>query len=112
MLTREQLLAPSKRPAEAFKFRDSEIFLRGMTAGELISFQRSIQSKKNGTIDVDQDSFGAKLLVRCIVDKTGTRLLQDDDWALLNKTWDAEEFQPALTIALRLNGYGSTEGNA
>jgi hypothetical protein len=74
-------------------------------------FQKAISSKKNGVASVDEDTFAAKLLVRCIVDDAGKRILQDDDWQAL-QNWPAADFQKATSVAMRLNGYGSAEGNA
>jgi hypothetical protein len=113
MLTREQLLTTFKRSSETVKVPElgGEIIIRGISAAELLSFQRSVQSKKNGAIAIDEDSFAAKLLVRCIVDASGKRVLTDTDWEPLME-WPAAAFQRCTTIAMRLNGYGSAEGNA
>jgi hypothetical protein len=114
MLTRDQLLAQCKRKIEPAKFRDGEIFLREMSAGELMAFQRSIEirSKKNGVTEADPDTFAAKLMVRCICDKDGNRAMEDSDWEALQQKWSSSEIQTLLPIATRLNGYASTEGNA
>jgi hypothetical protein len=113
MLTREQLLAPCKRNIQTAKFRNGEIFLREMTAGELMAFQRSIEvrSKKNGATEADPDTFAAKLMVRCICDRDGNRAMEDGDWEALQQKWSSSEIQALLPIATRLNGYASTEGN-
>jgi hypothetical protein len=115
MLSKEQLLATVKRPTEKVKLEEfgGEVLLRGMSAGELMSFQKSIQKpgKKNGQIEIDEETFGAKLLVRCLVDKSGNRLFHDDEWQSLND-WPVAAFQKATSIAMKLNGYsGSAEGN-
>lgn len=114
MLTREQLLAPCKRQIETTKFRGGEISVREMSAGELMAFQRSIEvrSKKNGVTEADPDTFAAKLIVRCVCDKDGNRVMQDNDWEALQQKWSSSEVQVVLPIATRLNGYSSTEGNA
>lgn len=111
-LNRDQLLSDTKRPIETVRLTDKggEILVRGITAGELMHFQKAISSKKNGVASLDEDTFAAKLLVRCIVDETGKRILQDDDWQAL-QNWPAADFQKATTVAMRLNGYGSAEGN-
>lgn len=114
MLTREQLLAPAKWPTETVKLPDrgGEILIRSLSAGELMSFQEAVQSKKNGGAPtIDERTVGAKLLVRCIVDKTGGRTLHDDDWEIIHQEWSARDFQIATTAAMRLSGYGGTEGN-
>jgi hypothetical protein len=115
MLSKEQLLATVKRPTEKVKLEEfgGEVLLRGMSAGELMSFQKAIQKplKKNGQIEIDEETFAAKLLVRCIVDKNGNRFFGDDEWQALNG-WPVAAFQKAATVAMRLNGYsGSAEGN-
>jgi hypothetical protein len=113
MLTREQLIAPSKRPIEKVMLPDrGEILMRGMSAGELMSFQRSVQSKKNGAASDDDTTLAAKLIVRCIVDRDGNRLMQDDDWKYVLSQWSGAELIAAQNIIMRLNGYGSAEGNA
>lgn len=115
MLSKEQLLATAKRPTEKVELPElgGDILLRGISAGELMGFQKAIQkpAKKNGHIEVDEDTFGAKLLVRCIVDKQGNRLFGDDEWQAFNE-WPVSAFQKAMSVAMRLCGYsGSTEGN-
>jgi hypothetical protein len=113
MVTREQLIAPSKRPIERVTLPDrGEIMMRGMSAGELISFQRSLQpNKKNGAVPDDDTTLAAKLIVRCIVDKDGNRLLQDDDWKYVLSSWSGAELIATQSVIMRLNGYGSAEGN-
>lgn len=113
MLTREQLLSTFKRSSETVKLPElgGEVIIRGITAAELLTFQKAVQSKRNGSMAVDEDTFAAKLLVRCIVDQAGKRILTDDDWQPLME-WPAAAFQRCTTIAMRLNGYGSAEGNA
>jgi len=112
MLTREQLLAVAKRSSETVKLPElgGEVIIRGITAGELMTFQKAVQSKKNGSVAVDEDTFAAKLLVRCIVDQAGKRILNDGDWEPLME-WPAAAFQRVTTVAMKLNGYGSAEGN-
>lgn len=112
MLTREQLLSTFKRSSETVKLPElgGDVVIRGITAAELMTFQKSVQAKKNGSIAVDEDTFAAKLLVRCIVDKDGKRILSDEDWQPLME-WPASAFQRCTSVAMRLNGYGSAEGN-
>jgi hypothetical protein len=91
-----------------------EILLRGISAGELMAFQKAIKKpgKKNGEFEIDEETFGAKLLVRCIVDKEGNRMFNDEEWGALNE-WPVSAFQRASSVAMKLNGYsGSAEGNA
>jgi len=113
MVTREQLIAPSKRPIERVTLAEprGEIMMRGMSAGELIAFQKSIQPKKNGAALDDDTTLAAKLIVRCVVDKDGNRLMQDDDWKYVLSEWSGAELMAAQSIIMRLNGYGSAEGN-
>jgi hypothetical protein len=88
-----------------------EVLLRGMSAKELLSFQQSIQRKdRKGGIAVDEETFAAKLLVRSIVNDRGERMFGDDEWQELEQ-WPAAVFQRLAEAALKLNGYGSAEGN-
>lgn len=115
MLTKEQLLKTVKRPSVKVEMPEfgGEILLRGISAGELMTFQKSIEkpSKKNGEFEIDRETFGPKLLVRCIVDKDGNRVFADEEWESFNG-WPVSAFQRATAAALKLNGYsGSAEGN-
>lgn len=114
MLTRDKLLAKVTLLSEVVHLPEmgGDVLVRGMTAAELLSFQAAVSTgKKNGTtVAVDEKSFPSKLLVRCIVDEKGKRILNDDDWQVL-EAWPAAAFQRAASVALRVNGYESAEGN-
>lgn len=113
-LSREALLAAAKCPTETVEVPElgSAITLRGMTGRELIMFQRSVdKAKKTGEAAIDEESFLAKLLVRCIVDDDGSRLLEDDDWQAVLE-WPGVMVQRLTSVALRLCGYGTDEGNS
>ena len=106
-LNREALLATAKCPTEKVTIPQGTVIVRGMTGRELIAFQRSVTAA-NGKA-VDDTAFPAKLLVCCLVDEKGQRLLKDEDWeAVLNMP--GAVVQKLTTVALRLCGYGD-EGN-
>jgi hypothetical protein len=111
MLTRDQLLAAYTPPSETVTLptMGGEVIMRGFTAGELIKFQRFVSNKAG---DVDETTFGAKLLVRTIVDADGNRVLNDEDWKAV-QGWPAKDFQAASDAAMRVCGYTdrSAEGN-
>jgi len=103
-LNREGLLAAAKCPTETVELPEGTVRLRGMTGRDLIAFQKSMGDK-------DEDSFAARLLVRCIIDADGSRVFADDDWpALLD--WSGAVIQRLATVALRLCGYGTDAGNS
>lgn len=125
-LTRDALLsAKNTCPSETVNVPElgGSVIVRGLMAGELTSFQKAVQKldpkKANGKsepsepleVAIDEDTFAAKLLVRCLVSEKGERLLQDDEWGLTQQ-WPGIAFQRLAAVALRLSGYvGSAEGN-
>lgn len=114
MLTRDKLIAKVSLLSEVVHLPEmgGDVLVRGMTAAELLNFQAAVNvGKKNGAASIDEKTFPMKLLVRCIVDEKGNRILGDDDWSSLDQ-WPATAFQRAAAVALRVNGYGSAEGNS
>src|SRR5262245_13555448 len=113
MATRDELLSLKAVPTDNIKVPElgGTIRLRGLTGRELLGFQRSLElGKQNGASMQDQDGFPAKLLVRCIVDDNGDRILRDEDWPSVLE-WPGTVMQRLASAAFRLCGYGADEGN-
>ena len=112
MLSREQLLAGGKRPTKVITLPSmgGDVILRGFSAEELVDFQKWVALKKGEKFE--EMIFASKLVVRCLVDESGNRVLTDDDWKLV-KEWPALEFRVITNAALEINGLRDPEeGNS
>jgi hypothetical protein len=109
------LFSPVKLPTETVMLpeRGVEITLKGMTARELMDFQKSVQKpgKKPGETEVDVESFHFRLIARCLVNENGERYPAEECWPKIAETWPSADYQAAYPVAMRLCGYGSAEGN-
>lgn len=110
MVTREQLIQVRDLPEETVHVPElnATVRLRGMTGRDLLSFTRALElGKKNGVSAVDEEGFPAKLLVRCIVNESGERVLQDEDWRAVLE-WPGTMMQRLTAVAFKLCGYGES----
>jgi len=113
MLTREQLLSgKSFLPFEEVDVPElgGSVGVQGMTAGDAMAYAKTIEKKgKKQDDELDIESL-AKLVVRCVVDETRTRIYGDDEWGEVMK-WPHAALQRVALAAMRLNN-GSAEGNS
>jgi hypothetical protein len=103
-LTREKLLkAKIELPTETVDVPEfgGKFTIRGMTGKDQSAFHKSIRAK--GGDKVDEDTFGAKLVVHCLVDDKGERLLMDADWELVYG-WPTAIYNRVSAAAMRVNG--------
>lgn len=102
-LTRETLLRIASPRVETVQ---SEAFgavrLKRMSVAERDSF---LAATRNGE---DMSNFKAELLVRCICDESGNRLLSDADAVTFGKH-PPEVVDPIAQVAWRLNGLGGED---
>ena len=90
----------------------ASVIVKGMDARELTAFQKSIEmpGKRPGEVQIDEETLSHKLIVRCLVDDKGHRLLKDEEYKFVQE-WPAAAFQKIHHAALRVNGMTS-EGNS
>lgn len=102
-LSREKLLkAKIELPTEVVDIPEfgGKVKIRGMTGKEQSSFHKSIRAKGD---KVDEDTFGAKLVVHCLVDDKGERLLTEADWETVYG-WPTAIYNRVTAAAMRVNG--------
>jgi len=114
-LNREQLLASvGKLPSEVVDLPQvgGKVIVCGMSADAAMALQQSMTKPgvKPGEIDIDQAELAFKMVLNCVVDKDGKRLLTDDDVKVL-RAGRGDIFQKLATVAMRLNGLAGDEGN-
>ncbi len=82
------------------------VIVRGMSGAQMAEFDKAVMGPIDGDKppQVDQDLFAPMLLVHCLVDEKGSRLLKDSDLPKV-KAWPASAFRRLATIAMRLNGF-------
>jgi hypothetical protein len=105
-LNREKLLkAKVDVPQETVdlpEFKGS-VIVRGMTGKEQSSFHKNLRGATKTKVEVDEDTFTAKLVVHCMVDDKGDRMLKDDEWELVYD-WPTLVFNRITAAAMRVNG--------
>jgi hypothetical protein len=88
-----------------------KILLRGMTGGELVEFQQKVAEGARKKTNGQNWEFPAKLLVRCIINDEGERVLEDEDWQAAQQ-WPGSVFQKLVSVAMRLNGFSLGAGES
>lgn len=91
-LTRDELLAlardKSNLPREKVdipQFPGKSLWVRGLSGKERDDFERSRYDLKRGQVRMRLENIRARLLVRCLVDGHGARLLKDEDADVLGE---------------------------
>ncbi|MFD7793641.1 phage tail assembly chaperone [Streptomyces sp. NPDC059759] len=90
-----------------------DVILRGLTGEEMDAYQASRRQIRNaGTKDQEivliQDNARANLLVKCIVDETGTRVFTDRDAGLLGAK-NGKILDKLFDVASALSGLNDEE---
>lgn len=116
VLNRESLLAASADvPSQTVPVPEwgGAVIVRGMSAKELLAFQKTLEKPggKAGEIDIDQESLAVKILIYCLFDADGNRLLDAGDEAVV-QGMRGDVFQKLTRVAMQLNGYVSDAGNS
>lgn len=87
-MSRDELLAAikAKRSTRTVDLPGlgGEVLVRGLTAKEWDSYQASMKIWSGGEqVGIDDGNTTARLMVRCVVDENGDRILQDTDASVL-----------------------------
>lgn len=124
-LSREAILARAQAfetrevhiPSWADESGDDVVLVRGLSAKEWDAHQASVRIFQGGQeVGIDQNNVSAKLVVRCIVDESGKRLLTDADAAVLGDL-PITDLNTIMEAILDLSGMtekaqGEVEGNS
>lgn len=109
-LTREQLLATKPPKPEAVPWLNGEVvYVAAWNSAARDSFEK--ENLEVGTSDDPYshlENIRARLLVRCLVDENGERLLTDDDAAELGQCW-AVPMDRAFAVAKRLCAFSQAD---
>jgi hypothetical protein len=106
VLSRDKLLkVKAEVPTEKISVPElgGEVIIRGMTGKEQTIFNRSVVKKGGDRNEVDDELFASKLIVQCLTDEKGERLLKEDEFAIV-QGWPASVFQKLAQASLRVNG--------
>ncbi len=105
MISRDQLLAPKlERKSVACPELGGDVFVQSMTSADRDSFDAEQHAVKD-TPDVFKN-FRARLVVRCIVDEAGNRVLSDQDAETFGRQ-NARVVDRIFDVARELSGIGS-----
>ena len=109
MLTREQLIVPIV-PSQTVNVPDlaGDVIVVGLTAAERDAWDAEQYALKEKGELAHLANFRARLVVRCLVDKHGQRLLTDDDAVALGKQ-SGRIVDRLFDVARDLSGLASDE---
>jgi hypothetical protein len=100
MLKREDLLQPPALAREIVELPGlGTVIVRELTQAEFADLVASLATDRGRPYD---PQYSLKLLVRCLVDEHGNRLLRDEDVEVLGR-WPASVLRVAIEAADRLN---------
>lgn len=114
LLTREQIFGAPKRSYKDVSCPEvgGKIRVQSLTGQEFEDWQESNRDPKkkdkDGNPVVNTKGSIVRLLVRCLVDKEGNRIMSDDDYLEFTKI-NAAVLNRLGTVALKLNGVGEKE---
>lgn len=84
------------------------VIVRGMTGKEQTALYKSARKGKGQ--EIDEELFGARLIIACLVDGQGNHLLEDGETDLV-LSWPHSVGQRLAQAAMRVNGLGGDRGN-
>ena len=114
MLSREQIFKVDSRTYKEVRCPElgGAVRVQSLTGAEFEAWQDSnrdpVKKNPDGTPQLKTEGSMYRLLVRCMVDKAGNRLMSDDDDPALAKI-NAAALNRLGMVALRLNGVGAAE---
>lgn len=112
MLSRDQLLAPRTPPRETVSVPELEpggvLLLQGLTLAGRDEWESSVVQQRGKNVEVNRANIRARLIVRCIVDDSGKRVLTDDDAPLIGY-WPGDVGERVFTVCQRLSGLGTED---
>jgi hypothetical protein len=113
-LNREALLAAAKAPLPIEKVTVDglgEVYVKGLSGKERDVWEGSLLVGSGKRQRVDHANLRAKLVVRCIVDADGNRLLKDDDVETIGEM-RADQLAPLYDKAAELSGLSEKDMDA
>jgi hypothetical protein len=124
-LTKDALLAIRPQAVIVELEGHGKVYLKGLTARERDDYEQSlIEAGPDGRqrVKPHQHNVRASLVVRCLTDETGERLLSDDDvealgevdGAIINKLWDEARKLSGMSteeVDSLAEGFGSARGD-
>lgn len=111
LLSKDQILAADDLPFEDVEIPQwgGSVRVRAMTGQEKDAFELSIlREKKDGTYEMNQENFRAKLLASTLVGEDGKPLFCVEEAALLGGK-SSKALDVAFQVAKRLNAIGEEE---
>jgi hypothetical protein len=103
-VTREKLLAAKiDLPKEEVDVPElgGKVNVRGMSGKHLSAFYKSV--RKGKSMEIDEETFNARLVVSCLVDGKGERLLKDEEYTVI-MDWPGPVYNKLVSSAMRVNG--------
>jgi len=101
-LSRDQLLSKNGQAIEKVPLRGDCVYVRRMTADERDEWEVGQYLVNGKDVSVNRRQLRARLILRCICDEHGARLLADTDLAAVG-AMDSDEADLLYEVAQRLN---------
>lgn len=110
LISRETLLGALECPEETVDIPalGGAVKVRGLSGVDLDSYHQAITVGKGNKRDVNMKNLRTKLVVRCVVDGNGRRLLTDDDADALSQI-RGDVIGKLFTVAQKLSGLSDEE---
>lgn len=111
-ITKEQLLAFKGNGPTAVDVPElgdgAKLYLRVMSGTERDAFEAESYRVNGKNVELNRQNFRARLLVRCLSDDQGKRMLADNDATALGQL-PADLIDRLATIASRVNGMSAKD---
>jgi hypothetical protein len=109
-ITKDTLLGykgPAPTPVDVPQL-GGQVFLRVMSGTERDAFESESYKVNGKSVELNRANFRARLLVKCLADEAGVRMLADDDAAALGKL-PADLLDVLATKASAINGMSAKD---
>lgn len=113
-LTKEEILARrGKRKTEFVPLEDGGVLVSAMSSFARDEFEQSLMvettdEKGKPKMKRDRKNFRAKLLAATLVDENGAAMFTEEEVVAIGQI-DAAFWEPAVNVALRLNGFSDDD---
>lgn len=103
-LSRDQLLAAQALPYEDVEIAElGRVRVQGLSLAQRDEYESAVVENRGRNVAVNRENIRAKLIVRCLVNGNGERLLKDDDVALVGAL-AAKTLDRVFAVCQKLSG--------
>lgn len=112
LLTRDQLLAPRTPPQERVPVPELEpagvLLVQGLMLAGRDEYEAAVFRSNGKNLEFNSKNARAQLIVRCVVDEKGNRILKDEDAEQVGR-WPPDVGVRVFAVCQRLSGLGTAD---